>query len=263
MESGQEYKILNFRMYLQDFERVISERLRKRGIWEPSESIIARRHIKHGDVVVDVGAHIGYFTLLFAHQTGETGKVYAFEPDPLNMSLLGKNVGLNRIKQVELVGKAVSNTDSAAVKLYQTGETTGHHSLVKTGETTDIIDVEQVRLDSFFEEGERVDFVKIDTEGNEGNVLMGMNRVIADNPQIKLMMEFSQENLQGFGHTPHDIYFLLREFGFTVYVIDMRSKDLMLMEPEDVGWFLEQKELAVPYRNIFAMKEQDETHRDI
>ena len=68
-----------------------------------------KKEMKQGMIVVDIGAHIGYFTLLAARLVGETGRVFAFEPDPDNYSLLIKNVSVNGHDNVIPVQKAVSN----------------------------------------------------------------------------------------------------------------------------------------------------------
>ena len=255
MELEPKCRVLKFIMYVQDYDTIISERLKKYGIWEPTESMVARRYIKQGDTVVDVGAHIGYFTLLFSHQVTNLGQVFAFEPDPQNFQMLQRNVAVNDLDNVLLVRNAVSNVSGGPVKLYQTGVVTGHHSLVEVPETTDSIDVQQVSLDDYFPLAHKVDFVKIDTEGNEFDVIMGMQRIIKENPQLKIMLELNEENLDNFGHTPHDLWFLLDKFGFNVYAIDMQSKDLMLMTVDDFMWFIEYKEQGISYRNILAMRD--------
>ena len=80
------------------------------GVHDPTETALVRKEIKRGDVVLDVGANVGYYTLIFAECVGETGKVFAFEPDPTNFALLKKNIEANGVKNVVLVQKAVSDT---------------------------------------------------------------------------------------------------------------------------------------------------------
>lgn len=65
-------------------------------IHEPLMTEIIKRETKEGDVVLDIGAHIGYYTLMFARLVGKEGKVFAFEPDPDNFTLLKKNIEINR-----------------------------------------------------------------------------------------------------------------------------------------------------------------------
>ncbi|MCG2725697.1 MAG: FkbM family methyltransferase [Elusimicrobia bacterium] len=79
-----------------------------------------KKVIKKGDIVLDLGAHIGYYTLIFAKLVGNEGKVIAFEPSPNNFALLKKNIGINGYKNVILKQKAVSNKNEN-IKLYLSG----------------------------------------------------------------------------------------------------------------------------------------------
>ncbi len=79
-------EIQGHKMYLDSLFAPISVT----GIWEPVETEYIRNNVKEGQVVIDLGAHIGYFTLIFAELVGIKGKVFAFEPNPTNYSLLKK-----------------------------------------------------------------------------------------------------------------------------------------------------------------------------
>jgi len=79
------------------------------GVWEESSTKIFKNSINEGDIVVDVGASIGYFTLLAAKLVGNKGKVFAFEPGPENFKILKKNVEVNKYDNVILEQKSVSD----------------------------------------------------------------------------------------------------------------------------------------------------------
>ena len=70
---------------------------------------IVENIIKNGNIVIDVGAHMGYYSLLFAKLVGKNGKIFAFEPDPKNFSRVQKNVKLNNYMNIVLTQKAVSD----------------------------------------------------------------------------------------------------------------------------------------------------------
>ena len=112
------------------------------GVYEPLETRIFKRLINRNDVVFDVGANIGYYTLIATKLVGEKGRVFAFEPEPTNFSLLEKNVKLNGYKNVVLMQKAVLNK-TGKTKLYL-HRTAGGHS--KTQSFTSNIEVETVSL---------------------------------------------------------------------------------------------------------------------
>jgi predicted methyltransferase len=77
--------------------------------YEPETSALMKRIIREGMTVFDLGAHVGYYTLLAAEQVGVTGHVFAFEPDPENYAVLIKNVELNGYKNVTFINMAISD----------------------------------------------------------------------------------------------------------------------------------------------------------
>src|SRR5690242_7217517 len=99
----------------------VCDDLLRKGDWEPFETRIVTLALQPGDVVVDDVANIGYYTLLFSRAVGETGKVYAFEPDPDNYAFLERNVAANGCPNVTLVPEAVSDR-TGELRLYLAGE---------------------------------------------------------------------------------------------------------------------------------------------
>ena len=83
------------------------------GIYEPLETEIIKEKIQNGDIVIDIGASIGYFTLLLAKLVGTTGKVFAFEPEPSNFSLLNENIKLNKYNN----GRKIRNIRNIIIPL--------------------------------------------------------------------------------------------------------------------------------------------------
>ena len=133
------------KMYLDSLD---SLRLSINGIYEEFETGIVKKLIKKGDVVVDVGANIGYYSLIFARAVGDNGKVFAFEPEPTNFDLLKKNLEINGYKNVVAINKAVSNI-KGKVKLYVDSENMGGHSLIDL-KNNDYVEIESVPLDYYF-----------------------------------------------------------------------------------------------------------------
>jgi len=138
------------------------------GVYEPFETELVKKEIKKGDVVLDLGANIGYYTLIFGKLVGKRGKVFAFEPDPTNFSLLKKNVEMNGYKNVELVQKAVSNK-TGKIKLYLCEDNKGDHRIYNSHDGRQSIEIEAIRLDDYFKNyNGAVDFIKMDIQGAEG-----------------------------------------------------------------------------------------------
>ena len=150
--------IKGHKLYL---DPVDSLRLSSPGTYEPYTAEVISRVLKKGDTVLDIGANIGYFTLIYANQVGNNGKVYAFEPSPQNYSLLNKNITANGYKNVVVEQKAVSD-QSSPIQFYLSLRNNGQHSFFNTHGDRKSIKVESVRLDDYFPPNTAVDFIKID-----------------------------------------------------------------------------------------------------
>ena len=194
--------------------------------WEELTTQVFKDTVKDGDVVVDLGANIGYFTLLAARLVGKNGKVYAFEPESTNYGLLVKNIELNGYKNVIAVQKAVSNT-LGKVRLFLNSKDTGAHTIYQSDTTRKFVEVESITLDEFFKDKKHhIDVIKMDIEGAEMAALSGMERVIKDNPHLKIFAEFYFEGIEQAGNTPREFARkLLEDHGFSIVAIGDYTKD--------------------------------------
>jgi len=163
--------------------------------------------IKKGDNVIDIGANIGLYTVLFSKWVGISGKVYAIEPAPDNCELIKKTLEFNKIKNVELIQKAASDNDEKAL-LDVSVDCTGY-SLTNT-KTSKQIEIQCIKLDSYFSD-KKIDFVKIDAEGQELNVLKGMRHLLEK--EVKLMLEFDPDTHSD-TNDPKETLELLESFGY-------------------------------------------------
>jgi FkbM family methyltransferase len=205
--------------------------LPKRAAWEPSylngvyergTTSLFQRIVKPGMMVVDVGAHIGYFTLLAARLVGETGKVYAFEPEPENFALLAKNVEVNRYRNVVCRQQAVcQETGSAELFL---GKYSITHSLSRPAgsDGAGSISAETTSLDDFFarEGWPSIHLVKMDIEGWEWSALAGMTELLRRCRHLKLVLEFTPSLLLGAGVEPTTFLQRLQDLGFSIRAVD-------------------------------------------
>jgi len=178
-----------------------------------------KAHIKPGMTTVDIGANIGYYTLLFAKLVGECGKVYAFEPEPRNIEYSTKNIELNQFKNVILVKKAVSN-QCGIKKMFLSPDNPGAHALCDLAGDGDFIEVEAVTLDHFFENCEgNIDVIKMDIEGHEYFALQGMMELLKRNKHVHMVMEYSPYMLNRAGVSPEKPLKLLCDLRFRLYEI--------------------------------------------
>lgn len=131
------------------------------GIYENEKQQKFIQHVKKGGVVYDIGANVGFYTLLSSVLVGETGQVVAFEPLPANIVYLERHLAMNRIRNVQVVQAAVSDENGTAMFSDRTERSSGH--LDHAGK----LEVRTITLDTLYERGEipPPDIMKIDVEG--------------------------------------------------------------------------------------------------
>jgi len=163
--------------------------------YEPYETQLILRQAKTGDVVIDVGANIGYYTVLLADKVGKNGKIYAFEPDKTNFEILKKNIAENNLENVVAINAAVGSKNGKSF-LYKSKENFGDHKLknppISTKSKSPSLEerevIQVIRLDSFIKE--KVDLIKIDTQGWEPEVIEGAKKIISKNKPV-MFLEYS------------------------------------------------------------------------
>lgn len=213
---------------------------------------LLKREIKEGDVVVDIGANIGYYTLLASKNVGVHGRVYAFEPDPTNFSLLQKNVALNNCENVTLVNKAVA-ARSETLKLYLSEVNLGDHRAYASEEARESISIECTSIDDYFKDkAENIDFIKIDIQGFECKALRGMQATLKKSKGTRLTAEFWPYGLTRAGDSPEELFQLLQSADFELYEIDNQKNSI---EPADTGRLLSTyRPDTKDYTNLFCIK---------
>ena len=221
------------KMYVDSRDIGVTPFLLEWGFYEKYETALFKRLVKKGMAVVDIGANIGYYTLLAAHLVGDEGKVFAFEPDPYNYYLLCKNIEVNGCRNVIPVRKAVSSK-SGKMKLFLDKSNLGGHSLSKANVGTSAsITVEATSLDDYFKNTDyKVDVIKMDVQGLEMEVLEGMTNTINRNDNLKIITEFWPMGIRNSGSSPKDFLNKLVEYGFALYQVGQ------YVEPINVNYLL-------------------------
>ena len=195
--------------------------------FEPLETEIIAVNIKPGDVVLDIGANIGYHTLKMADIVGPTGLVFAFEPDPNNFVTLTKNIEANGYKNIIAVNKAVSNKPGK-LKLYIDKFNKGGHRIYSSFEKRESVEIEATSLDDYFKGStfiidKKISFIKMDVEGAEPLVIEGAKRLIENSPNIKMITEYYPLLIdECCGKGAYSIFLsdLMNIFPYTIFEID-------------------------------------------
>jgi len=194
-------------MYVVKYNHKVCCRLNKEDIVASTiheeEMIMEHFTPKKGDVVVDLGANIGRYAIIASSRVGPMGKVVAIEAHPSNFKILKKNIRLNKLTNVIPLNYAVSSNETK-VKLYTPDEELGytmHHSIMfnylsprfetKTGKK--YVEVKGNTLDNLLQQNRiehgQVNWIKIDVEGAEYEVLKGAQNILSKSKDIVLMVE--------------------------------------------------------------------------
>lgn len=219
---------------------------------ENFETQLVRNLIKKGDTVLDIGANIGYYTLIFAKLVGREGKVFAFEPDLENFNLLKKNVKINGYRNIILVNKAVSNKNGKE-KLYISIYNKGDHRIFDVNDGRKYIEIETIKLDDYFKNyNGNIDFIKIDVQGAEGGVIEGMLNLLEKNRDLKILSEFVPSLSTLFGFKPKEFFNMLLKNGFKPNYIDEKRQKIFPIIVDD--WIKKGFFDKINYVNILFKK---------
>lgn len=223
------------------------------GVYGELDTKIVREQIKEGDIVIDVGANIGYYTLIFAQLVGKSGKVFAFEPEPKNFEILKKNIEINNYDNVIVEQKIVSEK-CGKMKLYVSNSDIVGHRIQQMGNLENFVEVESVTLDDYMKKlnlDEKVNFIKIDVEGAEPNVLEGSKEILEKNNHLKIFTEFNRAVVKNYGTDPKKMIDLLYEKGFEIYLPNYKDNKINLTNADEL---LTSKETLLENINLLCKK---------
>jgi FkbM family methyltransferase len=188
--------------------------------------------LKPGMTAVDVGANIGVYTRFLAREIGSTGRVHAFEPAQQNFSHLEDAVrGLRNVT----ANHAAVGECSETTTLYLSDQLNVDHRTYDSGDGRAGVSVEQVALDDYFPGASRVDFMKVDVQGFELQVLRGARRLMTENAGLTILMEFWPYGLAQASTRPRDLIDFARGLGFSAHPIcgtSSPSIEQMLAAPQ-------------------------------
>lgn len=202
-------------LLLFEHDRAITPVLRRNRVWESLETEFLTTVLSAGQTFVDLGAHVGYFTVLAAERVGPDGRVIALEPEPRNRALLEENVAAHHLDNVVVLPYA-AHREPAVMTLEVHQGNRGAHRLVEDG--SGALEVRCVRPDDVLPE--RVDVVKIDVQGFDHDAVAGLAATIGANPQIVILTEVSVQELAARGLEPADVLAGYEAMGLELAVFD-------------------------------------------
>jgi FkbM family methyltransferase len=197
-------------------------------LYDSTTSLLALGALRQGDIAIDIGAHVGYFTLLFRLAVGATGTVIAFEPMPDSYRRLLRNVLANRFTNVVPLPLAVADRTGSAI-FHLNADNEGECSLLDNHGTASV-QVQVTCLDDLFRDGlpARPRVMKIDAEGVEMNILRGAQRWFDLYAPDMMVCEVNRGALATGGATERDLRFFFETRGYRCAVINIGEEDVGL-----------------------------------
>jgi FkbM family methyltransferase len=212
---------------------------------EEDDLAITRKLLKPGDIFVDCGANIGLWSLVAASVVGTTGKVFAFEPNPLTFRKLVNNLQCNHNAVISAYNMALGNKEGVVNFLcYE------EHNISRFAKQEELANSTEVEIGSLDQRllGQAIDGMKIDVEGLELDVLRGAERLLKSNyPWI--CVEFNTLISQVNTLSEWPVHNYLKSFGYQCYQFKFRSsKGIYSSELIDDNY------QTIGYRNLFYLK---------
>lgn len=205
--------------YLCDLRDVVLQNIYYFGFHEPLETVIFCNIARESRIVFDVGAHMGYYTLLAAKRIDKAGQVHAFEPNPFNMLSLRKNIALNNFANVRLNECGVSDRIGIA-DFFLSGAESSLAPLQKA-KLHSIHSVRTTTLDYYAEQTSihQIDLLKMDIEGAEFRALTGASELLSRRKVGVLMLELNAGRLMAMGSSIEDVLRFLGKQGYRPVII--------------------------------------------
>jgi FkbM family methyltransferase len=236
-------RLHGFRLYVRPDDWAVGARIAVRRAYEPHVTAVMRALFAPGMTVVDIGANIGYYTLLAATRVGPTGRVIAIEPSAENCDLLRRSVAANGLRNVTIHPCAAADIDgvigfhlsdsNGQIRPRDAGFAATANASGADGAAQGDRPVPARRLDALLADEPRLDLIKMDIEGAEGRALAGMTGLLRRHHPL-LVTEFSPAALETISDlAPRQVLDALRDLGYNLRAIEGRGDPLAAPQDND------------------------------
>jgi FkbM family methyltransferase len=211
-------------MMILDTNDHLARRLRCEEAFEPEVRQEFERIASRGVNVVDIGANIGYYTILASRLAGPDKRVFSFEPQANMVNKLRRNIEANALRNVEVFSCALAdkpgtvafNLPAEGIEAFGSMHANGRFKVAKT------VDVETDRLDDVLERlgNPKIGLVKMDAEGAELLILRGAAKLLSSPDKPDLIFEANEVNCKPFGYCVFDMLQYVHSFGYKLRQVD-------------------------------------------
>lgn len=209
-------------------DEVMTPWIRHHREWEAEEAAWLEGALRPGATMLDVGANIGYFSVLAARAVGPAGRVIAIEPERRNLRVLRLNTWAH--DQVTIVPVAAWHSRTA-LELRFNASNAGDHQVHEASEGAAGTLVPAIALDDLLDET-AIDVIKIDTQGVDHHVITGLSRTLAANPQAQLLVEFWLESMDERGDRGADVLAGYRKLGRPIGLLGDHGNSTLATDAE-------------------------------
>ncbi len=222
----------HFTMRVHEQNELVSSILRERGAYSHRDLLVLQQYLKPGTVFLDIGANIGWYSLVASALVGHQGKVISFEPDPKNAELLSENLQLNQMSNTEVKKMALA-ADKGSLALIRSENNFGDHYVVENSENPDQVAADA--LDNVITPGvfEKVALIKMDVQGSEPSVLRGMEGLLQVH-RPPLLIEFSPFHLYRAGNSPFEIFAFIEKNDYIPFQVHDTADNGQILTPVGV-----------------------------
>ncbi len=224
------------------------------GVYERKETLFVNTNLKKGDLFIDVGANVGYYTAIAMHLVGPDGMVIALEPDPVSFLYLNQTIAANIPANVKAYNLAATDGEGDR-DLYVSSENRGDNRFHPFKGATDVINIHTVSVDSLIEKLNLQNhlnsvFIKIDVQGSEGLVIQGMKNVISNADTLILLMEFWPQGLENMNTDPETLLDDLEQLHLELFELRQSGKPVKINSKSE----LLKRLYGRKYTNIIGIK---------
>lgn len=197
----------------------ISDSIARGHVFERQILDLMRHFLAPGGFLLDIGANIGWFSVIGSRLVGAAGIVVAVEPDPYNLRLLRSNLRLNGCVNVEVISVA-AGAEHRNATLYRSGDNQGDHQLAVGSNRADRVNVQVRTIDALLTgRKQAASFVKIDTQGSETAILRGMGATLMRMERPRMVLEYWPFGLVECGSSVESLAAVLQETNLALWLI--------------------------------------------